>query len=229
MKFEGRTLQILKNYATINPSLQFRKGSGNGSTLTTMSPNKTVMAKASIKEDIPSDFAIYDLSRFLGVLSLFDSPNIILDTSHLNISGNSRQVQYTYADPKMIVSPGDKEVKLPEPEISFSLQSDVLQSVVKAMGVLGLPEIAVAGNKGAIKVQAIDSKNPSSDVYSVDITSPIYSINQNAEFKMIFLAENIKILPEHYLLSISSKGIAHFKGNDIEYWVATESSSTYKG
>lgn len=229
MKFENRTLQILKNYASINPSLQFKAGSSEGSTLCTMSPNKTVMAKSKIKEIVPSDFAIYDLSRFLGVLTLFDSPDISLDATQLSISGNNRKVQYTYADPKMIVSPGDKEIKLPDPEISFALESDVLHSVIKAMGVLSLPEIAITGKDGKIQVQALDSKNPTSDAYSVNVTSPIYSIDTNAEFKMIFLAENIKILPENYTLTISSKGIAHFKGDDIEYWVATESSSTYKG
>jgi hypothetical protein len=223
MKLEGRTLQILKNYATINPSLQFKQGSESGSVLATMSPNKTVMAKAKIKETIPSEFAIYDLSRFLGVLSLFESPEIVLDTTHLNIAGNNRQVQYTYADPKMIVAPGDKEIKIPDPEIKFNLPSDSLQSVLKAMGVMGFPEIAVTGEGGVLSIEALDSKNPTSDKFSVSLGST------DKTFKMIFLAENIKILNEDYDVCISSKGIAHFIGKDIEYWVATESSSTYKG
>lgn len=230
MKFEQRTLQILKNYSTINPSLQFNKGEDSGSTLVTISPNKTVMAKAQIKEVIPSDFAIYDLSRFLGVLSLFDSPDVILGSTHLVISENGKNVQYTYADPKMIAVPSSKEIKLPDAEITFSLESTVLQSITKAMGVLGLPEIAVTGEQGKIKIQAIDSKNPTSDAYSIDINTntPVYKVDSNATFRMIFLAENIKILPENYTLTISSKGIAHFVGKDIQYWVATESSSTYK-
>lgn len=223
MKLEGRTLQILKNYATINPSLQFKQGGNGGSVLATMSPNKTVMAKAKIKDVIPAEFAIYDLSRFLGVISLFESPDIVLDTSHLVISGNDRQVKYTYADPKMIVAPGDKEIKIPDPEINFALKSDSLQSVLKAMGVMGLPEIAVTGEDSKLSIEALDSKNPTSDKFSVVVG------DTDKTFKMIFLAENIKILNEDYDVSISSKGIAHFKGKDIEYWVATESSSTYKG
>lgn len=218
MKLEGRTLQILKNFATINPSLQFKQGSF----ITTISPNKTMMAKAAIKEHIPHTFAIYDLSRFLGVLSLFESPTLALEERLLVIKGSGRQVQYTYADPKLIVTPGDKEVKIPSTEIEFDLKADVLQGVLKAMGVLGLPEIAVTGEDGVMSVQAIDSKNPSSDKYSVDVGTT------NATFRMIFLAENIKVLSEDFRVSISSKGIAHFKGSDVEYWIATESSSTYK-
>jgi hypothetical protein len=227
MKFEQRTLQILKNYATINPSLQFKMGGDDGSILTTISPVKTVMAKAKIKESIPSTFAIYDLSRFLGVMSLFDSPEISLDERSLIVSGGNRQVQYTYADPKLIVSPGDKDIKLPDPEISFALTSEVMQTVIKAMGVLGLPEIAITGEGGSIKVQAIDSKNPSGDIFSVDVQDAIYKIDPNAKFRMILLSENMKMLSENYTVNISSKGLAHFVGNSIEYWVATESSSTY--
>ena len=224
MKLEGRTLQILKNYATINPSLQFKEGDSNGSVLVTVSPNKTVMAKARVTESIPSPFAIYDLSRFLGVLSLFDKPNIKLEDKFLVVnSGNnlSRTVKYTYADPKLIVAPGDKEIKLPDPEIKFQLSSDVLLSVLRAMSVMGLPELSITGEDGNMFIEAIDSKNPSSDNYRVPVGST------NDVFKMIFLAENIKILPEDYDVEISSKGIAHFKGKDIEYWIATESSSTY--
>jgi hypothetical protein len=219
MKFEARTLQILKNFSVINPSLQFKEGS----TLSTVSPNKTVMSKAAIKEHIPSTFAIYDLSKFLGVLSLFDSPEISLEEKYLIIKGNNKQVQYTYADPRNIVIPGDKEIKLPESEINFTLTSDTLQSVLKGMGVLGLPELAVSGENGVLSVQAVNVKNPSSDNFSIDVgQTPL-------TFKMIFLAENIKIIQDDYDVSISSKGIAHFKGKDIEYWVATESSSTFKG
>lgn len=223
MKLESRTLQILKNFSTINPSLQFKQGSF----ITTISPLKTVMAKAVIKEHIPHTFAIYELSRFLGVLSLFDSPNITLENKYLIISSEGKQVQYTYADPKLIVVPGDKEIKLPELEICFTLESQVLQQVLKAMGVLGLPEIAVTGENGIIYIQALDSKNPSSDTYSIKIESPIYNVDAQARFKMIFLAENIKILPEAYRMSISSRGLAHLQSNDIEYWITTESSSSY--
>ena len=91
-----------------------------------------------------------------------------------------------------------------------------------------LAKIAVSGENGVIRIEAIDSKNPSSDTYSITVDTPIYNIDAKAKFRMIFLAENIKVLLENYTLSISSRGLAHFKGSDIEYWIATESSSTYK-
>jgi hypothetical protein len=217
MKLESRTMQILKNFSTINPSLMFKPGS----TLNTMSPNKTVLAKASIKEQIPSSFAIYDLSKFLGVLSLFDQPELQVEEKQMVINGGQQKVRYTFASPDAIVIPSEKEVNMPETEIKFKLTAEDLTKVMKAMGVMQLPEIAIVGEGGEMSIQAIDSKNPSADSYRV-----VLGENSN-NFKMIFKAENIKIMPGDYDVSISSKGIGHFKGNDVEYYIATEANSTF--
>lgn len=217
MKLESRTMQLLKNFSTINPSLMFKPGS----TLNTMSPNKTVLARASIKEQIPSQFAIYDLSKFLGVLSLFEQPELMVEEKQMVIAGGQQKVRYTFASPDAIVIPSDKEVKMPETEIDFKLTADDLNKVMKAMGVMQLPEIAVVGDGSEMSIQAIDSKNPSADSYRVVLR------DTTSTFKMIFKSENIKIMQGDYDVSISSKGIGHFKGADVEYWIATEANSTF--
>lgn len=220
MKLQQRTIQILKNFSTLNPSLVFKKGN----VISTITPLKTVIAKATISEEIPETFAIYELSKFLSVLSLFNNPDISLKEKFLVISDSNQQVQYTYGDIDNIVAPGDKEIKLPETEINFKLTSATLQNLFKAMAVLGLPEIAVTGEEGIQSIETINSKNPLADKFKVQVGHCL----DTQKYKMILLAENLKILPEDYDVSISSKGIAHFKGKDIEYWIATESSSTYE-
>ena len=64
MKLSARTIQILKSFAQINQSLIFAPGNE----LKTISSLKTMVAKATIAETIPQQFAIWDLPRFLGVL-----------------------------------------------------------------------------------------------------------------------------------------------------------------
>ena len=66
MKISADTLSILKNFASINTGLVFRKGT----TIKTISSNKNILAEATITEDMPQDFGIYDLNKFLTVLSL---------------------------------------------------------------------------------------------------------------------------------------------------------------
>jgi hypothetical protein len=215
MKLEGRTISILKNFASINPSIMFKPGQ----TLRTMSPQKTILAQAVIKEEMPSEFAIYDLSRFLSVMSLFQQPSLTCHDKYAVISDGSQKVNYTFADPTMIVLPSDKTPKF-EADVSFQLSADVLNKVQKAMGVLNMPELAVVGDGNSIMVQAIDSKNPSGDSFAIEVGETEHT------FRMIFRAENMKIIQADYDVAISFKGISHFKCEDVEYWIATESYST---
>lgn len=218
MKLSSRTLQVLKNFSTINPSLLFR----TGSVITTMSPMKTVMARATVKESFPQTYAIFDLSRFIGVLSMFNDPDIKMEQTFLVISENNRVVNYTYADPEMIVTPPDKPIKFPEDaEISFSMPADVLQSVLKAINILQMSEFSVTGRDNKICVGAIDTKNPTGDTYNIEVGTTEHN------FSMIFKSENIKLIAGDYDVKITSRGLGYFKGDDVDYWIPTESSSNF--
>ena len=72
MKVSERTTNLLKNYANINQSIEFREGN----ILRTVSPLNTILASVEISEDLPKTFPIYELNRFLGTLSLFDDPEL---------------------------------------------------------------------------------------------------------------------------------------------------------
>ena len=88
MKLSARTLQILKNFASINKSIVFRKGN----ILSTISPNKEILARAQINETFDIECAIYELPRFLGTLSLFNDPDIQFDTNHLKIIDGKQKI-----------------------------------------------------------------------------------------------------------------------------------------
>ena len=66
------TLDVLKNYATINSSIVFRKGN----TLRTISNAENILSQFTSEEIFPTDFAIYDLSQFLSGITLFDNPKL---------------------------------------------------------------------------------------------------------------------------------------------------------
>jgi hypothetical protein len=96
-----------------------------------------------------------------------------------------------------------------------------MQDVLKAMSVLGLPELAIVGDGSTLTLQAVDVKNSSSDTFSVDIGET------DLAFRAVFRAENIKILDGDYQVQISSKGISQFTGAEATYWIAIEQSSTF--
>ena len=69
------TIEVLKNFCTINKSLVINPGNK----LSTLSINKNILAYADVEETFDSQMSIYDLGVFLGGLSLFEQPTI--DTS----------------------------------------------------------------------------------------------------------------------------------------------------
>lgn len=217
MKIDVDTVNVLKNFAKINPSIVVQEGN----ILKTMSPGKTIMAKAKVKTDFARRFAIYNLDRFISTLSLFVDPELKFGDRSVDISDNARKTHYVYADENTVTKAPDREIVLPSVDVTFRLTNDVLRDVEKAAGVLGLPEIVVIGDGNNIKLQAEDTKNPSGDVYSVVIGT------SDKVFKAIFKAENIKIIPGDYDVSISSKGISHFVHEDVEYFIAVEQNSTF--
>lgn len=217
MQFTDKTLTVLKNFTTINPSLAFSAGN----VLRTMNPHKTVIAIAEVDTEFPSEAVVYDMSRFLATLGLYSKPEVEFGNKAFVISEGRRRNTYVYADKSMIITAPEKEPKLPAADVTVSVEWNDLQAVIKAASVLQLPEIAFVGEDGKVFLRAIDSGNPSADQYGVELS------DTNDTFTLIIKTENLKLLQQNYEVDLSSKGISRFKGEDVRYYIAIESKSTY--
>ena len=219
MKLSDETLTILKNYASINQNIQFKQGS----TLSTFSPQKNILTIAQISEDIPSTFAIYDLNKFLGALSLFHKPELTVGEKHLKINGGGSELNYVCAEASMLHLPPEKTFEFPNPEIKFKMDKDDYDSCMKASQILSLPEFIVEGDGSKVFLVSTNTENNSSDEFRREVGTT------DNEFKMIFKIENIKLLSGNYNVEISSKGIAHFsyENSNLQYWIATEQKHSY--
>ena len=93
------TLDVLKNFATINSSIVFRAGN----TLRTISNAENILAKYTSEESFPTDFAIYDLGQFLSGISLFDNPQLDFTSGDfVTIRGGGRSAKYYFSDPETV-------------------------------------------------------------------------------------------------------------------------------
>ena len=226
MKLSKHTLNMLKNFSDINMSIEIKKGN----ILRTVSVQKNILAQAELEEDFPQDFAIYELNRFLGAVSLFNDPEFRFNGSSANIGTNTHSVDYVYCDPSMIVTPPEKNITFPDPEVKFTLSQDALSQIMKASNVLGTPEIAVEGGPApadSIRIKALDVNNDSTDTFKI-VLEESYS---GDKFRFVFKTENMKMVPGNYDVEISSKGISHWElqGQKLQYWIATEASSSFGG
>ena len=82
MKLSEQTVSILKNFSTINQNLVIKEGSE----IATMSAMKNIVAKATVEENFPVEFAIYDLNEFLSALSLFENPDLDFQENYVLIT-----------------------------------------------------------------------------------------------------------------------------------------------
>jgi hypothetical protein len=220
MKLDNKTLQILKNFSLINSSMRFKEGN----TLTVVSSNKNILARANIAEGFPRQFAISDLPRLLGVLSLFDTPEIEFTDTHLIISANNQKVNFTFADPRMIVTTDANGINMPDAEVEFTLTPEDFSRIMKAHGIMGLPDVAVTGEDGEMYIEATNVRSPTTDNYRIHLGA---MPDPSREFKMVFRPEYLKLMNATYNVRISSRGIAEFKSDDITYWITTETTSTF--
>jgi len=212
MKLSDKTIQILKNFSSINPSILVRPGN----VLKTVTPMKTVFAQATVAETFEQEFAIYELPRFLGTISLFSDPDFDFQEKYVTIRSGKQRVNYTYADASMFVTPPSKNINFPESEVDFTITADQLSTISKAGAVLQMPEIAVVGEDGTITIRAVDSKNPTADVFSLDVGEC------DKDFRVIFRPENMKLIPADYRVSLTTLGISRFESDNLTYWIATE-------
>ena len=220
MKLSESTLSLLKNFSTINQSILFKQGNK----LRTVSVMKNILAEATIAEEFPKDFGIYDLNQYLNGLSLHNDPELNFEADNYVVikEGRSRS-KYFFADPNCIVTPPEDSITLPTEDVSFELSTDQLDKLLKAAAIYQLPDLSVEGGDGVVKVLIRDKKNDTSNDYSVVVgeTDSTFSFN--------FKVENIKILPGTYEVVCCQKNISRFrsKNHDLTYFIALEPDSTF--
>ena len=221
MKLSESTLSLLKNFSTINQSILFKQGSK----LRTISVMKNILAEATINEEFPKDFGIYDLNQYLNGLALHNNPELNFEADNYVVikEGRSRS-KYFFADPSVIITPPDKSIELPSEDVTFDLSTDQLDKLLKAAAIYQLPDLSVVGGDGVVKVLVRDKKNDTSNDFSIVVgeTDSTFSFN--------FKVENIKILPGTYTVVVSQKLLSRFtnKNQDLIYYIALEPDSTFE-
>jgi len=222
MKLSENTLSILKNFSSINQSILFKQGNK----LRTISVMKNILAEATIEEELPKDFGIYDLNQFLnGIDVLYKSPEFdFQNDGYVVIKEGRMRSKFFFADPNVIITPPDKAIELPSEDVTFDLGTDQLNKLLKAANLYQLPDLSVVGEDGVVKLVVRDKKNETSNIFSIIVgeTESVFTFN--------FKVENIKILPGTYDVVVSQKLLSRFtsKNHNLTYFIALEPDSTFE-
>tara|TARA_B100001094_G_scaffold281129_1_gene292401 strand:- start:3055 stop:3750 length:696 start_codon:yes stop_codon:yes gene_type:complete len=229
MKLSNDTLNVLKNFASINPNIVFQPGQQ----LKTISESKTIMARADIVEDMPKEFGIYDLNEFLSVFNLIENPVLNFEDKSVLVSteeggtqlSNQQKVRYYFSETDILTSP-TKDIQMPSADVGVNLSEDILNQIRKAAAVLGHTELSLKGENGLVTASVVDTKDSTSNSYTIELDKDNSCKN---DFEFIVSIPNLKLLPGDYFVSISSKLISNWTNSNypIEYFIALEKNSTF--
>ena len=143
MELSEATIQLLKNFASINSNIVIKQGN----VLKTISEAKNVLASAVMLEDMPKDFGIYDLNQFLNVLGLVDVPRLKFEDNFVTIGDSTGRttIQYFYSDMDMLTSPS-KDITMPSVDVKFVLDNETLNKIKRAASALDHTALAISNN-----------------------------------------------------------------------------------
>ena len=220
MKLSEQTVSIQKNYSAINQNLMIKEGSE----ISTMSAMKNIVSKATVEENFPVEFAIYDLNEFLSAMSLFTNPDLDFKDDFVVITesgSKGRNLKYWYSEPSVVTTPS-REVTMPSVDVEFPMNSGILSEVQKAAAVIGAPDMVLEDDE----LRVTDKKNDTANSYSTSLDT---KSDDDASYKFWFKVENLKLLPGDYDVQVSEKRISHFQNTKlpIEYFIALEPESSY--
>lgn len=221
MKLSADTVNLLKNFATINSNIVIQEGN----VLRTMAEAKNVLAKAEVDETFEGTFGIYDLGEFLSVYGMFNDPDLDFasDMNSVTIREGRSSVRYFFSDPEILTTPG-KDINMPAVDVNFTLTADDLASIRKASSALGVPELVITEEDGQLVGVVTDTKNSTANSFKIELQA---GTSQTTGFKYVFTIANFKLTAGDYNVDISSKLISKFTNEDgTQYFIALEKSST---
>lgn len=214
MNLNKQTIEVLKNFSTINQGILFKEGN----VIRTMSVMRNIFARAVVKDVIPQEFAIYDLPEFLSCMSLFDNPSVDFGERLVELSSGNNTVKYFYSSPNVVIAPPDKEMRMKGVDLSFTITEAELLQLQKAAAVMKLKDLAIT--KSGVSVLNTDA-----DGNRFDVT---LAVNTELEDpKVVIKVDDLKIIPADYEVNVATAGMIQFVSKnpalELEYFIAIQS------
>jgi len=214
MKLSKTTLELLKNYSTINTNLLVKAGSS----LSTVSASKSILARGTIEEAFPQEFAIYDLNQFLSLVTMNEDTEIEFGNESLICKSDAGRFKFYYAEPSIIVAAPDKEIEI-DTFYQFAITKEQINTIYRAASVISAPVLSVVASGGSVVMSVGDPNTPKSNSFTTDIGQA------DLEFDARLGIENLKVIADDYVVTVSAKKVFKFTNSKRTYYLALEPSS----
>lgn len=221
MKLSEGTIEVLKNFSTIRPTITIQPGKS----LKTMSPSFGIRAFAEVEDEFPVACVIHDLPKFLNSISTDDNTELIWGKKSVQYKQSHGSVgNYPYSnwgsngDPDKI-----KKGDVSNPMIKFQLPNDLLEKTIRQLGAMKASTIAFVGEKGLLGIAAVAVVKgvPLPNTYSTPLG------DTDKKFRVFLDLDKLKIIPRDYEITIVEKKFVRFHAGNLDYYIAANMNSEF--
>lgn len=213
MRLSKETYNILKNFAAINSNILIQPGN----VLKTVSAGKNIYVEAKVTEDFDVEVPIWDLNKFLGIVSMFNNPDLEFHDTHVVITNGRSSVTYYYSEPSLLTIP-TREIKMPATVTRFDLDEKDLNEILKASSVLQVSDLRMVGEDGKFTISVDDSGQSTSNSFEIVIDENY----TGKDFEGTVNVSEMKFIPGSYSVELTDTIISKFahKSLDLSYYIA---------
>lgn len=223
-------VSVLKNFSEINNSIVFFQGSS----IKTCDDSKSIIGVYNLKDEdkndkeISKEFAIYDLSEFVKVLSLFNNGcylEFLEDNTQIDVKffDRSNRMRYTMSNPELVKRRFNvPDAIFPLSDYQIKVSEEDIKKWKDVSKTFGFDYVRFNNVKTKATITVFDSCGRNKDYYSEETVA----FNASSDLDLYMRISDLLILPGDYEIEISSKSFCRFnnmdKELDLSYYIALE-------
>ncbi|ADQ52738.1 sliding clamp protein [Aeromonas phage AsFcp_4] len=223
MQLSKETVEILSNFAKINPSVVLKPGTF----INTKSVNNVLYASATIKDQIDSELRIYSLGELIGVANMIGLPAQVTEDGEYitikNAAGGKSMAKIKMAEAGTIIHP-KKAISIPTASVVFELTEEQLKQIMKSASTMSLVDLHFV-NDGRKILARLTGGDANSNTFEIPVADD-YEGN-DANFDFIVALGNMKMTDAKYKVMIAKEGAICFEGANASYIISLDAKSKY--
>ncbi len=207
------TVDLLKNFASINPQVMFRAGTLQRA----CNGMRNFIADVEFPQPFPTECAVYELNQLLGILDTCrtDSgwPVLEFGTNSMVVVHDHGRVTLPYAHPGVVASPPTQTYHMAKPIASFTLTNTLWTKIKRTAAVLKATEIHVSVSPtGEFSFSLVNEKDRSNTAGSASYTLPGTTVHETVSNTWCIKFDALNLLPGDYTVEAGEVGTsAHNK------------------
>lgn len=224
MKFSKETLEIVSAISRVNA-----KSPVNGAVFKKGSKIKARRYKsdmpvlyANIQEEIPRDFAVYDLPKFISLFSVLDDPELSFEDNYIIFKSGKKKAKIRYVSEHLIEQDSNfftKEIQMPSRDFVCDIDFKTLKAVTDATSMFQAPQLAFTGDGERVLLTTYNTRDPKSDKLEIEVGESEWKFNIIVDMLLV------QFIKRDYQVSISKRGLLEWKSDDLTYYITASDKS----